>query len=132
MVRHIADEADVEKRPVLPDQDQEQGSRLGDFLPAIALAGFGIAGLAIATLFASHIDGQYLVIMPPSIAQPEVLDMVYRAKGGVVGFGGLSNIVIAASDKPDFEAAMRAAGAWLVMPSPRIFGCFIPTEASTP
>ncbi|WP_378944690.1 hypothetical protein [Paracoccus sp. R86501] len=94
-----------------------------DFAPALALLLAGIVALAVATLVASPVQGQYLVLAPGA-GGGQLTDLVYRAGGGVVGLGGLPGIAIAASDDPDFRSAMKAQGAWAVLPSSRLLGCF--------
>ena len=97
-----------------------------DILPAIVLLVAGIFGIAAVTLWVASVPGQYLVITRPGLGQADVLDLVYRANGGVLGFGGLSNIAIVASDDPAFKQTVIAGGALFVLPSPRLLGCFSP------
>ena len=49
----------------------------------------------------------------------------------VIGSGGLPNIAVAAATRPDFAKALTAAGAWLVLPSPRLLGCFSASGGAT-
>lgn len=93
-----------------------------DVAPAVVLLLVGLLGLAVATLMATPVHGQFLVLSPKDSAT-QLIEAVYQAGGGVVGLGGLPGIAIAASDNPDFEHAILAHGAWVVMPSPRVLGC---------
>ena len=102
-----------------------QDTRWRDLAPALVLLCVGLAGIAVATLLTTAVPGQYLIVAPFGTAQGQVLDMVFRAGGAVIGFGGIPNIVIAASSDAGFTDAMRAEGAWLAMPSPRVPGCFV-------
>jgi|TARA_B100001765_G_scaffold214269_1_gene181900 hypothetical protein len=104
----------------------EQSSGWADALPALVLLVLGLAGLATATILTSTVPGQYLILARPGTATGAILDMVYRARGGIVGFGGLPGIALAASDDPGFAEAVRAEGAWIVLPSPKLLGCFGP------
>lgn len=103
-----------------------------DLLPAIVLALAGLAWLVATTLAGTTatrttatggIGSQLLVIGPPALDQGGVSDIVWQAGGAVLGHGGLPNVAIAVSDQPDFARALTAAGAWLVLPSPRLLGC---------
>lgn len=100
-----------------------QGTRWVDIIPALAVLMLGLAALVAATLLLSAAPGQYVVVTRPGTDRVQVMDMVYRAGGGVTGFGGLSNIALATSDDPGFGDAAHAGGAWLVLPSPRLLGC---------
>lgn len=107
---------------------EETPARIGDFIPAAILAVLGICALVIGSLFSSAVEGEYLLIMQPSLTRAEVLDRIFDAGGGVVGFGGLHNIAYAITDQPDFKASIRADGAWFVLPAPRILGCSTRSE----
>ncbi|MFD1880892.1 hypothetical protein [Paracoccus pacificus] len=97
-----------------------------DYLPAVGLLLAALMALIVFNLLSTAVPGQYLIIARPGIGRVEMLDIVFRANGGVVGFGGLSNVAIAASADPGFSKAVRVPGVWLVMPSPRLLGCFTP------
>ena len=109
----------------------EKSAGLKDLWPAVALGLTGLVWLAGTTLAGAGIGGQLLVIGPPAIDRTGVNGIVWQAGGAVIGHGGLPNIAIAASDQPDFAGALKAAGAWLVLPSPRLLGCFSDTGAAT-
>ncbi|TRW98298.1 hypothetical protein FNJ84_05835 [Paracoccus sp. M683] len=116
---------------VIPNSQTESGQRpkpggsvVGDMLPALALAGVGLIALVIATLAVAKGTGQYLVLGPPWADRAQMHSIVWQAGGGVAGDGGLSSVVIAMSDDVDFADALRAQGAWLVIASPVLQGCF--------
>ena len=111
-------------------------TRLHELLPAITLALIGLVWLISATLAGKDVSrqgvgGQLLVIGPPALDRAGVNDIVWQAGGAVVGAGGLPNIAVAIADRPDFAKALTAAGAWLVLPSPRLLGCFSQIGAGT-
>lgn len=83
----------------------------------------GLAALAVATLLSSAVPGHFVVVTRPGLKPGQIMDLIYRAGGGVTGFGGLPNLALAISDDPGFQGAARAQGAWLVLPAPRFLGC---------
>ena len=95
---------------------------LRDLLPALALAAAGLLALA-AGAFAVPSRGEYVVIGPPWADQGATIALIGAAGGGLAGLGGWGNIAIAASGRADFAQAAREAGAWLVLPAPRLLGC---------
>ena len=92
-------------------------------LPALLLAAVGFATLVLATLLTGGAAGQYLVIGSPWQGRVQMMDMVWQAQGGVVGFGALPFVAVAMTDRPDFAANLRDRGAWMVLPSPVLLGC---------
>lgn len=88
--------------------------------------GLGIAGLGIASAFSDGVPGQFVVVAPPF--GTGVLEIVAAADGALVASGGFSNVMIAASDRADFAADLRRAGALMVFPAPRFLGCSSPTD----
>ncbi|OYW85498.1 MAG: hypothetical protein B7Z20_08995 [Sphingobium sp. 32-64-5] len=99
--------------------------------PASALLLAGLIGLTTASLSASGRNGQYLVVAAPWSSLGQTINLLGSADGGLVEVGRFQNIAIAASSHADFAERARAAGAWFVLPSPRIAGCFdVPTEVS--
>lgn len=100
--------------------------RWGEIAPALALLALGLAALTVAILFANGVPGQYVVVTRPGLAVGQVLDLVDAAGGGVTGQGALPGLILAASGDPDFPDRLRAGGAWLVLPSPRLPDCFTP------
>lgn len=103
------------------DHHPSADSRLGDFLPAIAVALAGGVGLAILTLSIDALPGHYLVVAG---SPAQAARIAYLAGGMVIDTSGLPNAVIAvAEDIDDFRGALRSQGAWLVLPAPSA-GCF--------
>ena len=109
----------------------EKSAGLKDLWPAVALGLTGLVWLAGTTLAGAGIGGQLLVIGPPALDRDGVNAIVWQAGGAVIGSGGLPNIAVAAATRPDFAQALMAAGAWLVLPSPRLLGCFSESGGAT-
>ncbi|WP_068092846.1 hypothetical protein [Novosphingobium rosa] len=103
---------------------RRQGSFLHDFFPAALLLVIGLTALLGASLSGDGRSGQYLVIGAPWSGHGRMIDVIRHADGGLAGVGGFGNIAIASSQRSDFAARARRAGAWLALPSPRIAGCF--------
>lgn len=101
-----------------------EASGLAELWPALFLAGVGIVALVAATLNVGDVTGEYLIFSAPWSGRAEMMDMVSRADGGVVGFGAVPFLAIAMAGRPDFTEAVRQQGAWLVLPSPVLLGCF--------
>ncbi|MCG6111678.1 MAG: hypothetical protein MEQ74_05755 [Paracoccus sp.] len=98
------------------------------YLPALALALVGLAALSGHALMRGGASGQYLVLMRPGLPDAVVMDMVYRAGGGVMAFGWLPGAVLTLSDQPDFPDRIRHAGAWGVLAAPGNLGCAAPAR----
>lgn len=92
-------------------------------LPAVLLALIGLMGLVAASLSSGSVGGQYLVLSAPWRDREQIVDLVWRADGGVVGFGAAPFLTIAMSSNPNFVSLARDQGAWLVLPSPILLGC---------
>ena len=114
--------------PVDGDDNDDTVFRVRDMLPAGILALLGLIGLVVASLSAGPSTGQYLVIAAPWQGREQVADLVWRAGGGVAGFGNLSPVAVAMSDQPGFAGMLRKQGAWIVLPAPRALGCFTPRD----
>jgi hypothetical protein len=99
---------------------QNRHNGWADLVPAAALAVAGLGGLLGAYLWDGPATGQYLVVASNS---GQALNAVRRADGGLVRAGGFG-VVVAHSSHADFARRLRAAGAWLVVPSPFAAGCF--------
>ena len=82
--------------------------------------------LAFVTLLRDGVEGHYLVVAPPWATSAETINLVTKADGALVSQGGLDNILIAASEAPEFADALRQAGAWAVFAAPRFLGCGAP------
>lgn len=108
------------------DGDELAGGRRGrlvDLLPALGLAMIGLVALVVASLSVSARD-QLVVIAAPWTSRAEMLDLIWRAQGGVAGFGALPAVAVAMSDRDDFRDRLYQQGALLVFASPRFLGCF--------
>ena len=93
-----------------------------EFIPAAALLAVGLVGLLGAYLWDGPATGQYLVIAAPWSNSGRAIDAVRRADGGLVRAGAFG-LIVAASSHVDFARRLRAAGPWLVLPSPFAVGC---------
>lgn len=65
---------------------------------------------------------------PPGWTLGQTVNLVVSVDGRFVGAGRTSNTLFTTSDREDFPAAVRAAGAWLVLPLPGQWGCGSPKE----
>jgi hypothetical protein len=97
-----------------------------DLFPAAALLLCGLGALTVASLLSTAVEGQYVVVAPPSFSQLQAARIVAEAGGALIGAGGFDNIIMAASERADFAVSLREAGAWLVLPAPRFLGCGVP------
>lgn len=102
----------------------QQGSTLRDITPAAMLLACGLIGLVAASFSRDARPGDYLVIDAPWSTYGLTINTIRSADGRLAATGGFGNIAIATSHRSDFPARARQAGAWLVIPSPRIPGCF--------
>jgi hypothetical protein len=108
-----------------------QSPALRDFAPAAVLFTLGLTALLGASLSGEGRNGQYVVIGAPWSGQSRMIDVIRGADGGLAALGGFANVAIASSSRSDFAARAKQGGAWLVLPSPRIAGCFgLQSEAS--
>lgn len=72
------------------------------------------------TLFVDAVPGHYIVFGPPGT---DAARIIYDAGGLVINTSALPYAVIgAAGDVQEFPQALRAHGAWLVLPAPAA-GC---------
>jgi hypothetical protein len=100
---------------------------LRSLFPAALLLALGLVGLAIASLLQASTSGWYLVIAPPGSSLADTINLVRTADGRLVQRGAFPNIVIAGSNRRDFPAALRNAGAWLAIAAPASVGCMDPS-----
>ncbi|MGE4322614.1 MAG: hypothetical protein AB7E60_06235 [Sphingobium sp.] len=98
------------------------------WLPAALLLVTGLAGLAVVSILNGNASGPYLVIAPPGASLADTINLVGAADSRLVQAGRFPNMVIAASDQPDFAATLRKAGAWLAIPAPERGGCALPSS----
>jgi hypothetical protein len=84
-----------------------------------------ISVLAILTLVAQPEPGQreVAILLPPWDGAIQAASLVGQAGGELVDAGGMPDIFIVTSDKPDFVAALYRAGAWLVINPIAAHGC---------
>lgn len=94
-----------------------------DLAPALLLMVLGLGALGVAKLLDGTGSGQFLVVMAPGVPPHDTIVRVALAGGGVIDFGGLSNVVIAGATDAGFADRLRAAGAWLVVATPALAGC---------
>lgn len=99
-----------------------------DLIPASVLGFIFIGFLAVAYLQSGDRQERYLVMAPPSWTLGQTINLVVSVDGRFVGAGRFSNILFTTSSREDFPAALRAAGAWLVLPLPGPWGCGSPKE----
>ena len=99
---------------------------LSECLPAALLLVTGLVGLGVAWIVSGANSGQYLVVAPPGYSLADTIYLVRAADGGFVEPSHFRNIIIAGSNHPDFPAALRRAGAWLVVAAPARGGCVAP------
>lgn len=110
---------------------RRQGSALRDLAPAALLLILGLMALLGASLSGEGRNGQYVVIGAPWAGQSRMIHVIRGADGGLAALGGFANVAIASSSHRDFAQRARQGGAWVVLPSPRIAGCFgLQSEAS--
>ncbi|RRH78174.1 hypothetical protein [Falsigemmobacter faecalis] len=95
----------------------------GALWPALTAALFGLFALTSASLLLDRAEGEYLVIGSPFETPRALLLTIAAADGAIAATGGFDNMMVAVSDQPDFAARLRAAGALMVLPVPRVFGC---------
>ena len=89
----------------------------------LVLAVLLCAVLAFVTLLKDGVAGHYVVVAPPWTDAIETAAVVSAAQGDMVAMGGFDNVMIAASDDPEFASAAKAAGAWAVFAAPSVLGC---------
>jgi len=112
-----------DRRPLRVTGGRRDG-RIRDALPAIVLLAAGLSALVIANLWPLGDSRQYIVVTAPGSPLAHSFSVVAMAGGGVIEAGRFSNIVIAASTRPDFPQTLRKAGAWFVLSPGRLRGCF--------
>ncbi|GEM_PF-624449 len=96
---------------------------LQNYVPAVLLLLGGLAGLGFASVAGASEKGRYVVITAPGTSLADTINMVSAADGRLIQPGRFSNIVIAGSGRPDFQAQLRKSGAWLAVAAPDDVGC---------
>lgn len=92
---------------------RELGDRFA-LLPAIAVALLALGGGAVAG-YAPPAEGQMAVVFAPWVDEGQALRTIIAAGGRYVGPSRFGNIVIAYGLDPEFDARVRAGGAWLTV-----------------
>ena len=104
------------------EQGEEQGS-LFSLLFVLGVSAVGLLFLVGLYLVGDGTPGRYLVLTSPLGGRATGLEVASSADAAVIQYGGFDNILIVASDRPEAEALLHKAGAWMVLPAPRILGC---------
>ncbi|MCX5519749.1 hypothetical protein OSH10_15000 [Kaistia defluvii] len=104
-------------------QSSERGSWL-DLIPAGLLLVASAIAIFLSTLTADAGSQEVAVVAPLWSNAAETAGIVARAGGSIVASAGLSNVIIAHSDNPDFISTLYRSGAWLVLDAVKLRGCF--------
>lgn len=99
------------------------GSPMPDWFPALCLGFVLLAVLVTVQVTRPGVDGQYLIVTDPRSGDLGLMDIAWRAGGGLLRSGTIPGTGIALSDDPGFAARLRAEGAWLVLPNAADLGC---------
>lgn len=99
-------------------------SRLIEYVLPISVA----LGAPLVTLVPEQVGQPVFVVASPWSDVSSTLDLVGRADGLVLRATALSWIAIATSDRPDFPARLRRAGAWMILNAVGISGCKPPAD----
>jgi len=113
-------EPEISGRPSA--QSIERGSWL-DLIPAGLLLVASAIAIFVGTLTADGGSREVAVVAPLWANAAEAAGIVARAGGSIVASAGLSNVIIAQSDNPDFIASLYRSGAWLVLDAVKLRGC---------
>lgn len=103
--------------------DAKEAAGVRALLPAIGLLALGLAGLLVATVWPDRADSRYMLVAPPWFDSAQTMALAVAADGRIVRVAGLPNLLIVQSDDPAFPAALRQAGAWLVLSGLGVRGC---------
>jgi hypothetical protein len=98
-------------------------NRLSDLIPAIVLLVMSVLGILSLVCQPGKAQRQLAVVLPPWDSVVQAAALVTAAGGTLVDGGGLPDVVIATSDRPDFSHALYQAGAWFVMNPIGAHGC---------
>lgn len=97
------------------------------YVPAVILLAIGIVGLSLATFLSASPNNRYIIFAAPGASLADSINQVRDADGRLIQISRFRNIIVAGSDRPDFAAAVRRSGAWLVIAAPARGGCLDPS-----
>ncbi len=100
-----------------------EGFRWRDALPAVVVLGVSVLGILLLASQPTPGEHQIAVVVPPWDTTAEAASLIAAASGVLVDEGGIPNVFIATSDRPDFSKALYRAGAWFVMNPIGAHGC---------
>ncbi|MBU2958122.1 MULTISPECIES: hypothetical protein [unclassified Paracoccus (in: a-proteobacteria)] len=103
--------------------DITSSRQMPDWFPALGLGLVLLLALTVIQVTRPGVAGQFLVVTDPRIGGAGLIDLAWRAGGGLLRQGVLPGFGVALSDDPDFPRRLRAEGAWLVLPNSRDLGC---------
>lgn len=101
--------------------------KLTSLLPAAALAVASLTAIAAMKLTPGQAGEPVAALFRPGIPGDEVFRRVIAAGGYVLRSGGLSSMIIARSDNPEFASTLYRMGALLVANADGARGCPEPT-----
>lgn len=99
-----------------------------DWFPALCLGFVLLAVLVTVQVTRPGVDGQFLIVTDPRAGDLGLMDIAWRAGGGLLRSGTIPGTGIALSDDPGFAARLRSEGAWLVLPNAADLGLRIGRE----
>jgi hypothetical protein len=94
-----------------------------DFIPCGLLLVFSVVAIFVASMTADARSREVAVVAPPWAGETGAANIVARSGGSIVATAGLSNIIIARSDDPEFVSTLYQAGAWLVLDAVKLRSC---------
>jgi len=93
------------------------------FLLPVAIALCGFLAVAYLTLFTSKPGEPVLVVFPPWTSQAEAVSASLTANATFIGVNSSTPVVSVAPLSNDYEARVKAAGAWFVISAFGPLGC---------
>lgn len=103
-------------------------SNLKKALPAIVVSLAAICA-PLLSAFDTIDDAEAAAIFPPGWSRADVLLATAEADLSFVRFGAWSNIGIVEISDPDSAAALRRAGALILLPPGALGGCLLPRSS---
>jgi hypothetical protein len=94
-----------------------------DTFPAAVVLAVSVLGILLLASRPAPGEHQVAVFVSPWDTTAEAASLIAVAGGTLVGEGGIPNVFIATSDRPDFLKALYRAGAWFVMNPIGAHGC---------